>query len=82
MEGPALFSQRDDKSKNNDSIKIVSRGNIPAVPAAKGASRAAKMRAMARGEDTASTLKQEQQVIKQRCFCMLLLLLLCLESTE
>ncbi|XP_068689455.1 endoplasmic reticulum transmembrane helix translocase-like [Montipora foliosa] len=58
---PKEDKSRDDKSKNNDSIKIVSRGNIPAVPAAKGASRAAKMRAMARGEDTASTLKQEQQ---------------------
>ena len=65
--------QSDDKSKN-DSIKIVSRGHIPPAPA-KGASRAAKMRAVARGEDTASTLKHEQQV---RCFNWLLLMMLLL----
>ena len=53
-------NQSDDKSKN-DSIKIVSRGHLPPAPA-KGASRAAKMRAVARGDDTASTLKHEQQV--------------------
>ena len=53
-------NQSDDKSKN-DSIKIVSRGHLPPAPA-KGASRAAKLRAVARGDDTASTLKHEQQV--------------------
>lgn len=53
-------NQSEDKSKN-DSIKIVSRGHLPPAPA-KGASRAAKMRAVARGDDTASTLKHEQQV--------------------
>ncbi|XP_073242423.1 endoplasmic reticulum transmembrane helix translocase-like [Porites lutea] len=55
----ASTSQTDDKGKN-DSIKIVSRGSIPPA-SGKGSSRAAKMRAMARGEDTASSLKQEQQ---------------------
>ena len=53
-------AQSDDKSKN-DSIKIVSRSHLPPAPV-KGASRAAKMRAVARGDDTASNLKQEQQV--------------------
>lgn len=52
--------QSEEKSKS-DSIKIVSRGHLPPAPA-KGASRAAKMRAVARGDDTASTLKHEQQV--------------------
>ncbi|XP_027037103.1 manganese-transporting ATPase 13A1-like [Pocillopora damicornis] len=52
-------AQSDDKSKN-DSIKIVSRSHFPPAPV-KGASRAAKMRAVARGDDTASNLKQEQQ---------------------
>lgn len=55
-----IQNQSEDKSKN-DSIKIVSRGHLPPAPA-KGASRAAKMRAVARGDDTASTLKHEQQV--------------------
>ena len=55
-----LQNPSEDKSKN-DSIKIVSRGHLPPAPA-KGASRAAKMRAVARGDDTASTLKHEQQV--------------------
>ena len=53
-------NQPEDKSKN-DSIKIVSRGHLPPAPT-KGTSRAAKMRAVARGDDTASTLKHEQQV--------------------
>lgn len=59
-------NQSDDKSKN-DSIKIVSRGHLPPAPA-KGASRAAKMRAVARGDDTASTLKHEQQVSCDFCY--------------
>ncbi|XP_067057939.1 endoplasmic reticulum transmembrane helix translocase-like isoform X1 [Acropora muricata] len=53
-------SQKEERSKSNDSIKIVSRGSIPSATS-KGASRASKMRAIARKEDTASTLKQEQQ---------------------
>ena len=56
-----FFRQQTDDKGKNDSIKIVSRGSIPPA-SGKGSSRAAKMRAMARGEDTASSLKQEQQV--------------------
>lgn len=58
----AQQSQKEERSKSNDSIKIVSRGSIPSATS-KGASRASKMRAIARKEDTASTLKQEQQVM-------------------
>ena len=59
--GFLFFRQQTDDKGKNDSIKIVSRGSIPPA-SGKGSSRAAKMRAMARGEDTASSLKQEQQV--------------------
>ena len=62
-----FFRQQTDDKGKNDSIKIVSRGSISPA-SGKGSSRAAKMRAMARGEDTASSLKQEQQVRLYDCF--------------
>ena len=65
--GFLFFRQQTDDKGKNDSIKIVSRGSIPPA-SGKGSSRAAKMRAMARGEDTASSLKQEQQVRLYDCF--------------
>ena len=56
--------QETPEPKNSDGVKIVSRGNLTSG-SARG-SKAAKMRAVARGDDTVSNLKQEQQVWRHR----------------
>ncbi|XP_048587357.1 endoplasmic reticulum transmembrane helix translocase isoform X2 [Nematostella vectensis] len=56
----------DDKGSHGSSdITIVPRGKLGSHAAAKGASRAAKMRAMARGDDTAANAKAEQQKLQE-----------------